>query len=305
MTIPDFQNLMLPMLQLAADGREHRVSDVADTLAQHFHLSEEERAEMLPSGIQTKFDNRVGWARTHLGKALLLESPRRGWFRITERGRELLANPPERITVAYLMRYPEHLAFRSKGRQPSENGPVATPLTEEDSASPEETLEASYQTLRSTLALELLERVKQVSPRFFERLVVDLLVAMGYGGSRRDAGKAIGRSGDGGIDGIINEDRLGLDVVYIQAKRWEHSVSRPDVQAFAGSLEGVRARKGVMITTSTFSQQAREYVSRIEKKIVLIDGETLAQYMLDYDIGVTEVSRYVVKKIDLDYFEEE
>lgn len=304
MPIPDFQNLMLPMLQLTADGQEHRLSDVIETLARQHRLSDAERAELLPSGIQPRFDNKVGWARTHLGKALLLESPKRGWFRITERGRELLTSPPDRITVAYLMRYPEYAAFRSKSR-PAENDSAAAPPGEEEGASPEETLEASYQALRGTLAQELLEKVKQVSPRFFERLVVDLLVAMGYGGSRRDAGHAIGRSGDGGIDGIINEDRLGLDVVYIQAKRWEHTVSRPEVQAFAGSLEGVRARKGVMLTTSTFSQQAREYISRIEKKIVLIDGETLAQYMLDYDIGVTEVSRYVVKKLDLDYFEEE
>lgn len=304
MPIPDFQNLMLPMLQLAADGQERRLSDAIEALAQQFQLSEAERAELLPSGIQPKFDNRVGWVRTYLGKALLLESPKRGWFRISERGRAVLAQQPARIDMAFLSQYPEYHAFRSRGRT-AENSVTATVEANEEVVSPEETLEASYQALRSTLAQELLEKVKQVSPRFFERLVVDLLVAMGYGGSRRDAGKAIGRSGDGGIDGIINEDRLGLDVVYIQAKRWEQTVSRPEVQAFAGSLEGVRARKGVMITTSTFSQQAREYVSRIEKKIVLIDGETLAQYMLDYDIGVTEVSRYVVKKIDLDYFEEE
>jgi restriction system protein len=304
MPIPDFQNLMLPMLQLAADGAEHRLSDAIEALAQQLKLSNAERAELLPSGIQPRFDNKVGWARTHLGKALLLESPRRGWFRISERGRSLLASPPDRITVAYLMRYPEYGAFRSRSRL-VEHGVAAVPPGEEEGASPEETLEASYQALRGTLAQELIERVKQVSPRFFERLVVDLLVAMGYGGSRRDAGQAIGRSGDGGIDGIINEDRLGLDVVYIQAKRWESTVSRPEVQAFAGSLEGFRARKGVMITTSSFSAQAREYVGRIEKKIVLIDGEQLAQYLIDYNIGTAEVSRYVVKKIDLDYFEEE
>lgn len=304
MPIPDFQNLMLPMLRLAADGVEHRLSDAIEELAQQLKLSEAERAELLPSGIQPRFDNKVGWARTHLGKALLLESPRRGWFRISERGRELLATPPDRITVAYLMRYPEYVAFRSKSR-PVENGGNVAPPGEAEGASPEETLAASYQALRATLAQDLLDKLRQVSPRFFERLVVDLLVAMGYGGSRRDAGQAIGRSNDGGNDGIINEDRLGLDVVYIQAKRWEQTVSRPEVQAFAGSLEGFRARKGVMITTSTFSQQARDYVDRIEKKIVLIDGDQLAQYLIDYDIGVAEVSRYVLKKLDLDYFEEE
>ncbi|MBX0329919.1 restriction endonuclease [Oscillochloris sp. ZM17-4] len=303
MPIPDFQNLMLPMLQFAADGTEHRLSDTIDALAQQLKLSEAERAELLPSGIQARFDNKVGWARTHLGKAKLVESLRRGWFRITERGRSVLTHAPDRITVAYLMQYPEYVAFRTKS-QPADGG-AAAPVGEEEGASPAESLEASYQSIRATLAEDLLDQVKQVSPRFFERLVVDLLVAMGYGGSRRDAGKAIGRSNDGGIDGIINEDRLGLDVVYIQAKRWGSTVSRPEVQAFAGSLEGFRARKGVMITTSTFSQQAREYVGRIEKKIVLIDGEQLGQYLIDYDIGVTEVSRYVVKKIDLDYFEEE
>lgn len=303
MPIPDFQNLMLPLLRIAADGAEHRLSDVIEALAQQFELSEAERAELLPSGVQPKFDNRVGWARTYLGKAGLVESPRRGWFRITERGRAALAQNPLRIDMAFLSQYPDYQTFRSRGRVVENDVAAASPA--EEVASPEERLEASYQALRGALAQELLEKVKQVSPRFFERLVVDLLVAMGYGGSRRDAGQAIGRSGDGGIDGIINEDRLGLDVVYIQAKRWEQTVSRPEVQAFAGSLEGVRARKGVMITTSTFSPQAREYVSRIEKKIVLIDGEQLAQYLIDYDIGVTEVSRYVIKKVDLDYFEED
>jgi restriction system protein len=216
----------------------------------------------------------------------------------------VLAQQPARIDMAFLSQFPEYMAFRSRSPLVT-NGTTPSPVPVDDGSSPEETLEASYLTLRSTLAQDLLDRVKQVSPRFFERLVVDLLVAMGYGGSRRDAGEAIGRSGDGGVDGIINEDRLGLDIVYIQAKRWEQTVSRPEVQAFAGSLEGFRARKGVMITTSSFSQQARDYVGRIEKKIVLIDGEQLAQYLIDYNIGVAEVSRYVVKKLDLDYFEEE
>jgi restriction system protein len=240
---------MLPLPRLAANGADHRLSDAIEALAQQLRLCNAERAELLPSGIQSRFDNKVGWARTHLGKALLLESPRRGWFRITQRGRELLAQPPERVTVNYLARYPEYVAFRSRGRTEN-NGVPAAPPGEEEGASPEETLAASYQALRATLAQDLLEKVKQASPRFFERLVVDLLVAMGYGGSRRDAGKAIGRSGDGAVDGIINEDRLGLDVVYIQAKRWEKAVSRPEVQAFAGSMEGFRARKGVMITTT-------------------------------------------------------
>lgn len=293
---------MLPILQLAGDGQERRLSDAIEQLAQRLTLSDADRNELLPSGQQPRFDNRVGWARTHLGKALLVESPHRGRFRITDRGRAALRQNPSRIDMTFLMQYPEYAEFRNRSRR-IVNG--TDDLAEEPTTSPEESLEASYQSVRATLAQELLERVKQCSPRFFERLVVDLLVAMGYGGSRKDAGQAIGRSGDGGIDGIIKEDRLGLDVVYVQAKRWNDTVSRPIVQAFAGSLEGARARKGVLITTSQFSPQAVEYVSRIEKKIVLIDGEQLAQYMIDHNVGVAEVTRYVVKKLDLDYFEEE
>lgn len=301
MAVPDFQLIMLPLLKLAGDGQEHTLSEAIDVLAQQLRLNEADRNELLPSGQQAKFDNRVGWARTHLGKALLLESPRRGRFRQTERGAEVLRTEPSSIDMGFLMRFPEYVAFRSRVRR--ENGQESLPEAAEKS--PEEMLELSYQSLRSTLAQDILERVKRCSPRFFEGLVVDLLVSMGYGGSRRDAGQAIGRSGDGGIDGIIKEDRLGLDVVYIQAKRWSGTVGREVVQAFAGSLEGQRARKGVLITTSQFSQHAVDYVSRIEKKIVLIDGDQLTQLMIDFEIGVAEVSRYVVKKLDLDYFGDE
>jgi restriction system protein len=230
MAPPDFQEIMRPMLQLADDGRERRLSDAIEQLAQRLNLSDADRNELLPSGQQSRFDNRVGWARTHLGKALLVESPRRGRFRITDRGRAALRQNPSRIDMTFLMQYPEYAEFRSRSRR-AVNG--TDDLTEEPTASPEESLEASYQRVRATLAQELLERVKQCSPRFFERLVVDLLVAMGYGGSRKDAGQAIGRSGEGGINGIIKEDRLGLDVVYVQAKRWGDTVSRPIVQASA------------------------------------------------------------------------
>lgn len=303
MPIPDFQQLMLPMLRLAADGLDHSLSETIDYLAQQFGLDEDERRVLLPSGRQATFDNRIGWARTHLGKAGLLESPRRGLFHITDRGRALLQDNPSAITMPVLMRYPEYTDFRARTRGTNESDQTeSVPTTER---TPQETLELSYQSLRATLAQELLDRVKQSSPRFFEILVVDLLVAMGYGGSRRDAGQAIGRSGDSGIDGIIKEDKLGLDVIYIQAKRWEETVSRPTVQAFAGSLEGHRARKGVLITTSQFSSQAKDYVERIEKKIILIDGEQLTQLMIDHNVGVASVTSYVVKRIDLDYFGDE
>lgn len=223
----------------------------------------------------------------------------RARFRITERGLSVLQNNPTVINNDFLGQFPEFVQFRAIRR-------TARPADDSEPAgTPEETLEASYQNLRGELVQELLERVKGCTPSFFENLVVDLLVAMGYGGSKKDAGQAIGRTRDGGIDGIIKEDKLGLDVVFIQAKRWDGTVGRPVVQAFAGSLEGQRARKGVLITTSQFSPDAVDYVGRIEKKIVLIDGEELCQLMIDHGVGVTEVARYVVKKIDSDYFGDE
>ena len=297
MAVPNFQSLMLPLLRIASDGQEYRLSKVIDTLALQFRLTDDDRRELLPSGMQAKFDNRVGWARTYLKKAGLLESTGRGRFRITERGLEVLRSNPADINTKFLRQFPEFVEFQKGKKQAKQE--------EEPDQTPEEILESSYQNLRRDLAQELLERIMNCSPRFFEKLVVDLLVAMGYGGSRKDAGQAVGQSGDGGIDGIIKEDKLGLDVVYIQAKKWEGTVGRPIVQTFAGSLEGQRARKGVLITTSQFSQGARDYVKRIEKKIVLIDGELLAELMIDHGIGVAEVASYTVKKADLDYFGEE
>lgn len=301
MTVPDFQSIMLPFLKIAGDGQEHSFSETVEILAQQL-LSSEDLKEMLPSG-QSRFENRAGWARTHLKKAGLLEPTGRGKFRITPRGREVLNNPPDKINIKFLMQFPEFVEFRKVARQG--NKAVPDEINDEPDQTPDEALENSYQRLRGTLAQELLERIKGCSPSFFERLVVDLLVAMGYGGSRKDAGRAIGQSGDEGIDGIIKEDKLGLDAVYIQAKRWDHTVGRPVVQAFMGSLAGQKARKGVLITTSQFSQEARDYIQRIDTKIVLIDGEQLAQYMIDHGIGVNEVASYVVKKVDADYFENE
>ena len=303
MAVPDYQSLMLPLLKLAGDGEEHRLAEAIDTLAQRFHLAEEERKEMLASGTQKKFDNRVSWARTYLKKAGLLQSSGRGTLRITERGLDVLKSDPPEIDSRYLRRYPEFVAFHGSSQRGGK--PEANEKIDEPGETPEETLETGYQELRNKLSEELLVQVMECSPRFFEKLVVDLLLAMGYGGSRRDAGQAVGQSGDGGIDGIIKEDRLGLDTVLIQAKRWENSVGRPVVQTFAGSLEGNRARKGVLITTSCFSREAREYVTRIEKRIVLIDGKQLSELMIDHGVGVTEIASYTVKKIDLDYFEDE
>lgn len=297
MAIPDFQQIMLPILKSVQDGQEHHIQEVTEQTARMFNLTEEELSHRLPSGYQTTFDNRVGWARTYLKKAGLLKSPSRGVLQITDRGREVLARNLKRIDMKFLEQFPEYLEFKNY-RKEKEPAVVTAELT------PEEVLETSYQDLRNKLAHDLLERVKSCSPEFFEKLVITLLVAMGYGGSRIEAGERVGRSGDGGIDGIIKEDKLGLDVVNIQAKRWQNSVGRPEIQAFVGSLAGHRAKKGVFITTSTFTDTAVDYVSRIEQKVVLIDGEQLAQLMIDHDVGVYEDSRYIVKKIDLDSFEE-
>ena len=298
MTVPNYQSIMLPLLELAADGREHSLRETIETLSSQLGLSEEERRELLPSGRQPTFDNRVGWARTYMKKAGLLESTRRGYFRITKRGLDVLDKQPSHIDSAYLRQFPEFVEFQTpKQKEKEETRPKL-----DDSTTPEEEIESAYQKLRDDLSTELLETVKGCSPAFFEQLVVDLLVEMGYGGTRKDAGQAIGRSGDGGIDGIIKEDRLGLDIVYLQAKTWDATVGRPEIQKFAGALQGQRARRGVFITTSGFSTAARDYVSRIDSKIVLIDGETLAQLMLDFDLGVTTVATYRLKRVDSDYF---
>jgi restriction system protein len=302
MPIPDFQELMLPLLRYLADGEQQRLRDLIDHLAQEFSLTVEERRQLLPSGQQPIFDNRVGWARTYLKKAGLLESPRRGWVQITERGRDVLKQKPERITTDFLKQFEEFQAFIAQSNTTTATNDV---MPSDHTASPEELLERAYETLKQNLLAELLEQVKRASPAFFERLVVELLVRMGYGGSFQEAARAIGRGGDEGIDGIIKEDRLGFDVVYVQAKRWGQAVSRPEVQKFAGALQGHRARKGVFITTSTFTKEAQEYVEKIDSKIVLIDGERLAELMFEYNVGVSTVTSYPAKRIDNDFFLEE
>lgn len=302
MAIPDYQTCMLPLLKLAHDGADHIFRDAVESLSVEFQLTPEECAELLPSGRQAIFNNRVGWARFYLKKAGLLEDPRRGSFRITARGNAVLAENLTRVDVKYLERFPEFIEFRDASQTGNNEKFDATP--EFTSKTPEETLEIAYQSIRLGLAQELVARILGCSPAFFEHLVVELLVKMGYGGSRRDAGERIGQSGDGGIDGIIKEDRLGLDTIYIQAKRWQGSVGRPEIQKFVGALQGQRAKKGVFITTSTFTNEAIDYASRIDTKVVLMDGQQLAKLMLDFDVGVSVSASYIVKRIDSDYFEE-
>ena len=303
MPIPDYQTLMLPLLRFAADGNDHTTREAVEVLATEFQLTPAERNELLASGQQAIFNNRVGWANSYLKKAGLLESPRRGALRITTRGKQILGDNPTRIDVKYLERFPEFIEFRDASRNnrettTTESVAVATEQT------PEEALELAHQSLRLSLAQDILSRILSCSPTFFDRLVVELLVKMGYGGSRRDAGERIGQSGDGGIDGIIKEDRLGLDTIYIQAKRWQGSVGRPEIQKFVGALQGQRAKKGVFITTSSYTAEAIDYASRIDTKVVLIDGQLLANLMMDFDVGVSVSASYIVKRIDSDYFEE-
>jgi restriction system protein len=306
MAVPDFQSFMLPALRLTADGKEHSLAELHSQLAGEMHLTPADLEEKLPSGTQTKYSNRVQWSTVYLAKALVLKRVRRGVLAITDRGRQLLSENHPKITVKLLSQFPEFRDFHKGGTAPSVNEPPDTGTSKdvENAETPEERLESSFREIQSSLASELLETIKKSSPEFFENLVVKLLVAMGYGGSVEDAGKAVGRSGDDGIDGIIKEDKLGLDVVYIQAKKWADTVvGRPVVQAFAGSLEGHRARKGIIITTSAFSLD--EYVQRIEKKIVLIDGKQLAILMIEHDVGVTVAKAFKLKKLDLDFFEPE
>ena len=301
MPVPDYQTFMLPLLQLAGDDKEHALNEAYEVLAAQFGLTESERSDMLPSGKQSRYENRVGWARTYLKKAELIDSAGRGKFRITQRGLTVLKSNPSSITKEFLTQFPEFRDFQTRQNAKLDNGDEAI----EHERTPDEVLDSAYQVLRRTLAQDLLDRVKNSSPRFFEKVVVDLLLAMGYGGSGHDAGKIVGKSGDGGIDGIIKEDRLGLDAIYVQAKRWAGTVGRPTVQEFAGSLAGQKARKGVLITTSQFSAEATEYVERLEIKIVLIDGEQLAQLMIDHGVGVADKQVYAVKRIDEDFFVEE
>ncbi len=299
MAIPDYQSIMLPLLELAGDNKIHRLRDAVELLANRFSLTEQERQEPMPDGRRFRFKYNVAWSRTYLKKAGLLEDPKRGEFRITERGRRILADGPAVVDVKYLQKFDEFNEFIGKEQSSQTSGKTDPELI------PEDAIQASYDTLRKSLAADLLDQVRQTSPAFFERLVVDVLVDMGYGGSRREAGEAIGQTGDEGIDGIVKEDRLGLDIIYIQAKRWTNTVGRPEVQRFAGALAGKRARKGVFITTSSFSSEAMAYAASIDTKIILISGAQLADLMIEHGVGVTTEATYELKRIDSDYFSEE
>lgn len=302
--IPDYQSIMLPLLEHVSDGKEHKMRDVTDKLATKFGVTEEEQKELLPSGAAPVFYNRTAWAKTYLKKAGLIDSPKQGVVVISKRGLEVLKKRPGSIDVRFLKQFSEFIEFQNTKRE-DEHGSENS--DEQSSQTPEELLETAYQKIRKSLASELINKVVNLSPAFFERLVVELLVKMGYGGSIKDAGKAMGKSGDEGIDGTIKEDKLGLDIIYIQAKRWKpgNVVGRPELQKFVGALAGQGAKKGIFITTSNFTREALDYTPRNETKIVLIDGEQLAQLMIDYNLGCTPQQIYEVKKLDTDYFGEE
>lgn len=303
MAVPGFQDLMLPFLQICRDGKERTVLEIGEIIADNLNLSEEDKEETMSSG-QTKLYNRVAWVKTYFGKSGLLVFPSRGKFKITQRGLDLLTTNPSLINIKTLSQYPEFLEFQNKSNKLSDSTQEFT--NDKNVTTPEESLENSYQTLREELSNNLLETILKNPPSFFEQLVVDLLIAMGYGGSRIDAGQALGKTGDGGIDGIIKEDKLGLDIIYLQAKRYsvDNKVPSREIRDFTGSLEGHGAQKGVFITTSGFTQEGVDFVRKLQqKKIILIDGKKLTQLMIDFDIGVSTVATYMVKKVNMDYFD--
>ena len=304
MAIPDYQSLMLPLLRLAGTSRSDvSTPDAARVLATEFKLTEDERTTLLPSGGTFVFASRVSWACTYLKKAGLLVAPRRGYFRLTARGEKVLSANPRQIDNDFLDQFPEFREFRTrvkKDTRKTEQGATAPP-----EGVPEEVIAAQYDLQRKALAAQLLDVVKTASPQFFERLVVTLLVKMGYGGSLQDAGTAVGRSGDGGVDGVIKEDKLGLDTIYVQAKRWDDKpVGSPQIDQFAGALQKKKARKGVFLTTSTFTAEAQRSVAEYSARIVLIDGPALSELMIDYDVGVSVGTTYSLKRLDSDFFDE-
>lgn len=308
MSIPNYQEAMLPVLLNLKNDNPVRISEIVRLICDALNLTQDERDRMLPSGASTIIHNRVNWAITYLLKAGLIERVKTGTYHITERGLKVLSSKPKLVDNSTLRQFKEFNDWINKSKNKKLNIGNETvpsiPISVDSEETPDELFNSSYKLYRSRLATEISDVIKLCSPQFFEKLVVELLVKMGYGGSMEDAGQAVGRSNDGGIDGIIKEDRLGLDVIYLQAKRWENSVSRPEIQKFAGALQGKRARKGVFITTSTYTKEAREFVSHIENKIILIDGDELAEFMIDHDVGVSIETTYVIKRIDSDYFVE-
>lgn len=308
MTVPDYQSFMRPLLELMADGQIRKMRDIYSDLAEKFQLTEADLAEMLPSGRQSTFMNRVGWAKTYLAKAGALNSPERGSVIITSRGLELLQRFPERVTAKDLMQFDEFMEFQQvkPGGIRASNAGSGLPganIIHPETLSPEEEIAQLFTEMNGTLAAELLEQARNLTPAQFERLVVEVLVAMGYGGSVRDAGQALGRSGDNGIDGLIKQDPLGLDRIYLQAKRWQDTVHSPEIRTFSGSLTYHKANKGIFITTSSFSEGAKRTAEQIGN-IILIDGDTLARLMIDYGVGVITRDTYQIKRVDSEYFEE-
>ncbi|MBY0454183.1 MAG: restriction endonuclease [Burkholderiaceae bacterium] len=307
MAIPDYESLMLPLLSRISDGKIYLLKEIVAEFAEIFELTPEEKLQLLPSGESLTFASRVGWAKTYLKKAGLVQQPKRGFVQITELGQETLLQKPNQINKKFLEKFPTFLAFinTSKERSIASAPNTSTVPSLAVDLTPDEVMDAAYQKSVLALADEVLDRIKACSPVYFERLVVQLLIKMGYGGSREEAGRTVGRSGDGGIDGIINEDRLGLDSIYLQAKRWEGVVGRPEIMKFVGALAGQRATKGVFITTSWFTQEAKDYAASSQYKVVLIDGERLAYLMIEHDLGVSVAATYHLKRIDSDFFSEE
>lgn len=304
--IPDYQTIMLPLLRTMSDEKTHKLRELIEILQNHFQLSDSDRKELLPSGSQAVFDNRVGWAKFYLEKANLLKTERRGSYRITEVGLNFLKSNPIELRTRDLEKFKAFNEFRQSigPKNGAENSDTENQENIDSNKTPEEALEYAYLKLKNDLSRDLLDTIKSCSPTFFEKLVIDMLTKMGYGGSRKDAGKALGKTGDGGIDGIIKEDKLGLDTIYIQAKRWENVVPVREIRDFAGALLSKKARKGIFITTSSFPQSAYEFVDSIEHKIILIDGGRLTDLMFEFNVGLSTQSTYDVKRIDSDYFDE-
>jgi restriction system protein len=300
MPIPDYQSIMLPLLKYASDSKPRNKKEAMKVMAEHFKLNPDELKELLPSGNQAIFDNRIGWALTYMKKAGILKSVSRGVFEITDRGKQLIKDGIKELHTKDLMKYDEFRDFQNKSNDIDQ---VAS--TEVKELTPEEMLDNTYRKVKNGLVIEIIEKIKECSPAFFERLVIEVIVSMGYGGSKQEAGKAIGQSGDEGIDGIIKEDKLGLDIIYLQAKRWENTVGRPEIQKFVGALEGKRANKGIFITTADYSREAKDYANSVNKKVVLIDGNMLAELMIENNVGVSTSGKYELKRIDNDYFEVE
>ncbi len=308
MAIPDYESIMTPLMRALADGKERKLGDLVEALSTEFGLSEDERQMLLPSATAPVFGSRVGWAKTYLKQAGLVEQPRRGVVRLSDRGRSVLAGGPAHIDNALLDQFQEFRDFRSRSKKDTAGarGQTLIALAAPLQASPEESIEVAVGSLEQALITELLDAMSVMAPSRFESLVVQLLLKMGYGGSRQEAGQAVGKSGDGGIDGMISEDRLGLEAIYVQAKRWKGTVGEPEVRNFLGALVGRGANKGVFMTTGAFSDAAHAFAGRsIQQKIVLIDGQRLAKLMIEHDLGVTTAATYAVKRLDSDFFSEE